>query len=76
MFFHVTEEGWEEGEEKGKGVEGKFSIRIVCQNIIPFALAVYMFYRILFIEINAERIEGAMPCHDYKGLGEGPEGCF
>ena len=31
--FYVTEE-----EEKGKGVVGKFSFRIVCQNHIPFSL--------------------------------------
>jgi len=24
----------------------------------------------------AERIEGAMPCHNYKGKGDGPEGCW
>ena len=27
-----------EGEEKGKGVLGKFSFKVVCQNIIPLSL--------------------------------------
>ena len=27
-----------EGEEKGKGIVGKFSFKIVCQNIIPLFL--------------------------------------
>merc|ERR1739848_483712 len=27
-------------------------------------------------EHKAERLEDAMPCHDYKGFGEGPEGCW
>ena len=30
----------------------------------------------MIIENNAVRIDGAMPCHDYKGKGAGPEGCF
>ena len=27
-------------------------------------------------DLRAERIEGAMPCHNYKGKGEKPEGCW
>merc|ERR1712029_88233 len=26
--------------------------------------------------INAERIEGAMPCHNYQGHGDTPQGCW
>ena len=35
MFFHVTEEGWVRRGRK-RGIVGKFSFRIVCQNPIPF----------------------------------------
>ena len=40
LFFHVAEEGrvGKKGK-KGKGVVGKFSFRIVCQNIIPLSLS-------------------------------------
>ena len=39
MFIGVTEiEVGNKGSTKGKGVEGKFSLRIVCQNYIPFSL--------------------------------------
>lgn len=27
-------------------------------------------------EVNEERIDGAMPCHNYQGGGDGPEGCW
>ena len=27
-------------------------------------------------EVNAERIEGALPCHNYQGFGETPQGCW
>ena len=27
-------------------------------------------------EGNAERIADAEPCHNYKGLGSGPAGCW
>ena len=39
MFFGVTErEVGKKGEKKGKGVEGKFSLIIVCQNYIFYSL--------------------------------------
>ena len=37
-IFNVTEEGWVRRGSKGKGIVGKFSFRIVCQNQIPFSL--------------------------------------
>ena len=37
-IFYVTEEGWVRRGRKGKGVVGKFSFRIVCQDQIPFSL--------------------------------------
>ena len=30
----------------------------------------------LSAENLADRIDGSMPCHDYKDKGEGPEGCW
>ena len=30
----------------------------------------------LSAENLADRIDGAMPCHDYKDKGEGPDGCW
>ena len=42
MFIGVTErEVGNKGEKKGKEVEGKFSLRIVYQNLIPFSLGIF-----------------------------------
>ena len=30
----------------------------------------------LSAENLADRIDGAMPCHDYKDKGDGPDGCW
>ena len=39
MIFGVTErEVGKKVKKKGKGVEGKFSLIVVCQNHIPFSL--------------------------------------
>ena len=45
FFFHLTENGWI--RRGGKGVVGKFSFRIVCQNIIPFSLGLICHVRAL-----------------------------
>ena len=48
MFFGVTErEVGKKGEKKGKRVEGKFLLRIVCQNHIPFSLVIIEMLRIV-----------------------------
>ena len=45
MIFGLTErEVGKKGEKKGKGVEGKFSLRTVCQNHIPFSLVITIFF--------------------------------
>ena len=41
LFFGVTERKvGKKGDKKGKGIVGKFSLRIVCQNHIPFSLVI------------------------------------
>ena len=43
--------GGKEGEENGKGVVGKFSFKVVCQNIIPLSLRFHDTYRIELSEL-------------------------
>ncbi len=39
VFVMYLKRGGKEGDEKGKRVVGKFSSRVVCQNIIPLSLS-------------------------------------
>ena len=44
--------GKKEGEEKWKGGVGKFSFRVICQNIIPLSVIVFNLFTVVYVVLH------------------------